>query len=172
MYLLLKTKNISRYAAKILDQKEKVCYNIYIKIRKGNDFMGLDNGIQFKILDKQKFGDIPKWFKREDWEDKHNFDYEVLYWRKCWNVRAVILSYLEASDDEYHWTLSLMDLKDICKLLKKLYTKANWDEMHSIWSWDEIKKIYPSNLRYARKVLKWLETKPEGSYELYFYDSY
>jgi hypothetical protein len=65
-----------------------------------------------------------------------------------------------------------MDLKDICKLLKKLYTKENWDEMHSIWSWDEIKKTYPSNLKYARKVLKWLETKPEGSYELYFYDSY
>lgn len=134
--------------------------------------MGLDNGIQFKILDKQKFGDIPKWFRREDWEDQHNFDYEVLYWRKCWNVRAEILSYLEASDDEYEWTLSLMDLQDICKILKKLYTKENWDEGGSIWSWDEIKKNYPANLKYARKVLKWLETKPEGSYELYFYDSY
>ena len=134
--------------------------------------MGLDNGIQFRILDREKFGDIPKWFKREPWEDKHGCDYEVLYWRKCWNVRAEILSYLEASDDEYEWALSLMDLQDICKILKELYRKENWDERQSIWSWDEIKKNYPANLKYARKVLKWLSTKPEGSYQLYFYDSY
>ena len=100
------------------------------------------------------------------------YDLEVAYWRKCWNVRAEILSYLQADDDEYEWTLGLMDLQDICKILKKLYTKANWDESQSIWSWDEIKKNYPANLKYARKVLKWLGTKPEGSYQLYFYDSY
>lgn len=126
----------------------------------------------FKILDREKFGDIPSWFKREAWEDQNNYDYEVLYWRKCWNVRAEILSYLEASDDEYEWTLSLMDLQDICKILKKIYTKENWDESQSIWSWDEIKETYIENLRYACRVLKWLNTKPEGSYRLYFYDSY
>ena len=135
--------------------------------------MGLDNGIQFKILDKQKFGDIPKWFRREDWEDQHNFDYEVLYWRKCWNVRAEILSYLPNTHDEGgEFDMTLDQLKDILGILKKLYTKENWDESESIWSWDEIKKNYPANLKYAHKVLKWLKTKPEGSYRLYFYDSY
>ena len=134
--------------------------------------MGLDNGIMLKIIDKEKFGPMPAWIKREEWEDQYNYDYDILYWRKCWNVRAVILSYLEASDDEYEWTLSLMDLQDICKILKKLYTKENWDESQSIWSWDEIKKTYITNLRYACRVLKWLHTKPEGSYQLYFYDSY
>ena len=134
--------------------------------------MGLDNGIMLKIIDKEKFGPMPAWIKREEWEDKYNYDYEILYWRKCWNVRAVILSYLEADDDEYEWTLSLMDLQDICKILKKLYTKSNWDESQSIWSWDEVKNTYKSNLKYAEKVAKWLRDKPEGSYELYFYDSY
>ena len=41
--------------------------------------MGLDNGIMLKIKDKEKFGEIPAWIRREPWEDEHNFDYEVLY---------------------------------------------------------------------------------------------
>lgn len=134
--------------------------------------MGLDNGIQFKILDKQKFGDIPEWFKREAWEDQYNYDYEVLYWRKCWNVRAEILSYLRADSDEYQWTLTLVQLKDIFKILNSLYVWHNWDSSQSIWTWDEIGETYKKNLKYARKVLKWLETKPKDSYQLYFYDSY
>ena len=135
--------------------------------------MGLDNGIMFKINNKEQFGDIPKWFRREEWEEQHNFDYEVLYWRKCWNVRAEILSYLPNTHGEGgEFDMTVDHLEDICKILKGLYTKANWDDSQSIWSWDEIKKNYPANLRYARKVLKWLRTKPEGSYQLYFYDSY
>ena len=72
--------------------------------------MGLDNGIDFKILDKEKFGEIPAWIKREEWEEKYGFDYEMLYWRKCWNVRQEILIYLGSSDDEYEWVLDLNDL--------------------------------------------------------------
>jgi hypothetical protein len=135
--------------------------------------MGLDNGIMFKIKNKEQFGEIPSWFRRESWEDEHNFDYEILYWRKCWNVRGEILSYLPNTHDEGgSFDMTLDQLQDICKILKGLYTKANWDESRSIWSWDEIKKNYPANLRYACRVLKWLHTKPEGSYQLYFYDSY
>lgn len=63
--------------------------------------MGLDNGIMLKIKDKEKFGEIPAWIRREPWEDEHNYDYEILYWRKCWNVRAEILTYLAADADEY-----------------------------------------------------------------------
>ena len=135
--------------------------------------MGLDNGIQFKILDKEQFGKIPAWFRRESWEDEHNFDYEILYWRKCWNVRAEILSYLPNTHHEGgEFNMTPDQLEDICKILKGLYSKKNWDETESILSWDEIKKNYTANLKYARKVLKWLRTKPEGSYQLYFYDSY
>lgn len=135
--------------------------------------MGLDNGIQFKILDKQKFGDIPEWFKREAWEDQYNYDYEVLYWRKCWNVRAEILGYLPNTDNEGgNFDMTPDQLENIFSILKGLYSKDNWDEGASIWSWDEIGESYKNNLKYARKVLKWLKTKPEGSYQLYFYDSY
>ena len=134
--------------------------------------MGLDNGIMLKIIDKEKFGPMPAWIKREEWEDKYNFDYEILYWRKCWNVRAVILFYLNGHQEGGDFPMNLDDLEYINKTLKKLYTKKNWDERQSIWSWDEIKDTYTHNLKYAEKIAKWLKDKPVGSYELYFYDSY
>ena len=136
--------------------------------------MGLDNGIQFKILDKQKFGKIPSWFRREAWADKYEYDYEILYWRKCWNVRSAILDYLcdFFDEEEVETNITPDQLEDIFAILKTLYTKENWNKGGSIWSWDEIGKNYPANLKYARKVLKWLKTKPEGSYQLYLYDSY
>ena len=103
--------------------------------------MGLDNGIMFKIKNKEQFGEIPSWFRRESWEDEHNFDYEILYWRKCWNVRAEILSYLPNTHHEGgEFNMTPDQLEDICKILKGLYSKKNWDETESIWSWDEIKK--------------------------------
>ena len=135
--------------------------------------MGLDNGINFKILNKDKFGEIPVWFRREDWEDKYGYDYEILYWRKCWNVRNSILYFLpDAHSDGGEFTVTLDQLQDIFKILKTLYTKKNWGEAGSIWSWDEIKKTYPANLRYAKRVVKWLTSKPADSYTIYFYDSY
>ena len=170
--MLLKTKNISKYAAKIVDQKEKVCYNIYIKIRKGNDFMGLDNGILLKIKDKEAFGPMPSWIKREEWEDKYGYDYDILYWRKCWNVRGEILCYLGASDDEYQWNITPDDLVNIINILRTQVYGENWDEDQSIWSWEEIGENYMYHLTYAEKIIELLRTKPLGSYQLYFYDSY
>ena len=133
--------------------------------------MGLDNGIEIR-----RRADLPALafaYFDEEWRAKYSRDLEVAYWRKCWNVRAEILSYLPNTHDEGgDFEMDTDQLADICKILKGLYTKENWDEGGSIWSWDEIKKNYPANLKYARRVLKWLKTKPEGSYELYFYDSY
>lgn len=134
--------------------------------------MGLDNGIMLKIKNKEKFGEIPAWILRKPWEDEYNFDYEILYWRKCWNIRAEILGYLRANSDEYQWTLTLAQLKDIIKVLDSFLVWHNWDSSQSIWTWDEIGESYRNDLKYARKVAKWLKTKPEDSYELYFYDSY
>lgn len=135
--------------------------------------MGLDNGINFKVLNKDKFGEIPAWFRREPWEDEHNRDYEILYWRKCWNVRSSILCSLpDTHGGGGEFPVTPDQLQNIFEILKALYTKKNWDEHESIWSWDEIKKDYPANLRYAKRVAKWLASKPVDSFEIYFYDSY
>ena len=135
--------------------------------------MGLDNGIMFKIKNKEKFGAIPSWFRREEWEEKYNYDYEVLYWRKCWNVRDAILNYLpNTNDDGGNFDMTPEQLEGIFEILADLYSKENWNDDESIWSWEEVGEAYVENLEYARKVLAWLKTKPEDSYQLYFYDSY
>ena len=138
--------------------------------------MGLDNGINLRIKNKETFGPMPAWIKREEWEDKYGYDYEVMYWRKCWNVRYEVLSYLGASDDEYEWHLDLNDMKEILKILKAMYKphlwQADYDGHMSIWSWDDVKHSYRRELRYMKKMMKWLATKPADSYEVYFYDSY
>ena len=119
---------------------------------------------------------MPKWIKREAWEDKYGYDYEVMYWRKCWNVRYEILAYLGASDDEYQWNLDLNDMKSIYKILKAMYKprlwQADYDGNMTIWSWDDVKYNYRRELRYMKKMMKWLATKPSDSYDVYFYDSY
>ena len=78
---------------------------------------------------------------------------------------------LGAQDCEYYY-MSLKNLKAVNKLLKPMYTKKGWDEDMSIWSYKEIKYAYRKDLKYAKKIYKWLKTKPKGSYEIYFYDSY
>lgn len=136
--------------------------------------MGLDNGINFKITDQEKFGEIPEWINYTYWDAIYGSDYEIQYWRKCWNVRDVIFSILriEYENDNGEYKISLDDLITINKKLRKIYTKKHWDETRSIWSYKEIKRSFRQNLKYANRIAKWLKTKPEGSFELYFYDSY
>ena len=135
--------------------------------------MGLDNGINFKILDKEVFGELPNWIRREAWEDQYGFDYEVFYWRKCWNVRNAIIGYLGMHDNEYECTITVYDLENITNILeRKIYGKDKWEDSLSIWTWEESGEFFTERLEYARKIVEWLKTKPFGSFELYFYDSY
>lgn len=139
--------------------------------------MGLDNGLMLKIKDKEKFGEIPSWIRREDWEDKYGYDYEINYWRKCWNVKDLIFDVLveqgvPCHEDGSSFVMPLKVLDEINKELKKLYTEKIWDKGGSIWEWEDIRETYKNNLKYAKKVAKWLKRKPADSFEVYFYDSY
>ena len=50
--------------------------------------MGLDNGIILKINNKEKFGVLPPFAANFDSYEEDTID--LLYWRKCWNIRNVI----------------------------------------------------------------------------------
>ena len=143
--------------------------------------MGLDNGVNLKVKDKEAFGKMPKWLRREEWEDKYDYDYEMLYWRKCWNVREEVYHlmrkyYGRLDDDQYEFQLDVDMLKDLFKVLRKMYRKKMWDNDYedgmTIWSWSTVRRDYLSSLRYAKRVARWLKTKPADSFEVYFYDSY
>ena len=141
--------------------------------------MGLDNYILITIKDSKKFGRIPKWIRRSEWDINHNA-IELSYWRKCWNVREEIFDYINkngcpAVDEyqEYEYELNIDDVLSILKQIKtNLYSAKKWNNSDSIWKWNEVKQHYKYNLRKAQKILKWLKRKSVDSYQITFYDSY
>lgn len=141
--------------------------------------MGLDNGITITIKDSQKFGKIPKWIKRSDYDIKYN-SIEINYWRKCWNVRAEIFDYIHKNNcpaidkyQEYEFELNTDDTLSILKQIKEnCYSAKKWDNRESFWEWNEVKRNYKWRLRQAIKIAKWLKRKPTNSYQIIFYDSY
>ena len=132
--------------------------------------MGLDNGIVLKIIDKEEFGPLPEWFRHEQWQPED--EYEINYWRKCWNVRAEIMTYLGMDNVDYECDMSAEDLRIVNKILKSIYNPTDWDESESIWTWNEIKDCYLRNLAYAKRMAQFLKKRPASSYRIYFYDSY
>lgn len=136
--------------------------------------MGLDNGILLKIKDRDKFGKLPKGY--EIWFDD---TIEILYWRKCWNIRSYIFDFLNdkgiktVTDCSEDSVMSLDDLKELLKGLKHCYKRKWWEENNdTIWEFDDIKDNFKDSLACAKSLVKWIKDKDPDSYEISFYDSY
>ena len=132
--------------------------------------MGLDNGICVKRNEKaMKTYNKLKHFE-SDWDKEHQDDFEVAYWRKCWNVRHIIAMCLDNFEDNGYTPIQREDLPKIISELQSFNAK-NWNEdsWGSIWEWDEQEphmKRYIKSLKYLYRLM--------GKYDLdvYFYDSY
>lgn len=133
--------------------------------------MGLDNGLVVKIKDKKSFGSIPERFKKDIFEVD---SIEMSYWRKCWNVRSLMFDVLNAKrdSDTYEFIVSADELKQFNKELKKYCRDEDWCLENQIWSIKTFRKICKDNIKNSRRIMRWLKTKPEDSYEIIFYDSY
>lgn len=142
--------------------------------------MGLDNSISLRIKDKEKFGNIIPFIEVEPWkygEDEGDV-YDILYWRKCWNIREVI--YHELNKKGYHididcgdWSISLETYSTILDKLNECYT-SEWWKRHpdSIWDFSEISNNLRRDLLNAAKLVGFLSTKNPASYEIIFVDSW
>ena len=108
----------------------------------------------------------------EEWRAKHNYDLEVAYWRKCWNVRSIIMDVLNVRENNDSYTTMTIDDVDavitaLCKINKK-----NWlDRGSTIWDWKEFKGIQRRNIRNLHRLHHMMRKKPEV-FEVYFYDSW
>ena len=132
--------------------------------------MGLDNGIEIKRTD---FTSSIPWIKafEYNWDKEGKYDFEVCYWRKCWNVRGMIFNVINhQSDNDYQVELSTEDLRAIKEGLQK-YNKRTWDESESIWTWEEQKPHIKRQICNLKKLIK-LKEKHGNLIEVYFYDSY
>lgn len=155
--------------------------------------MGLDNGISLKL--KKPTEAVEKKLEEMEFDHYDGDYYELLYWRKCWGVRKVILDILEdhgyeVNDDTYRWELDIDTLKAIVARLTKCYNQEWWDNNgDSIWDFIEvdvdddgrevIDDVFCSHMWYdlcqAYYFLGWLENAPEeykNNIIIEFYDSY
>lgn len=131
--------------------------------------MGLDNGVHVKRTPISESISEMKQFE-EDWIKKYNLNYEVCYWRKCWNIRSRIFDVLTGSfDEEYRITLTIEDVDRIAEVLQS-FNSDNWeDDGWSIWTFDDMEEILEqqiSNLGTLKQLML------EYELEVYFYDSY
>ena len=132
--------------------------------------MGLDNGIEIK-----RRADLPAAafaYFDEEWRAKNDYDLEVAYWRKCWNVRNIIFDVLNIEDfNDSHTIMTIEDVDAVIAALCKI-NKKNWlDRGNTIWEWKEFKGIQRDNIRNLRRLRHMMKKKPDV-FEVYFYDSW
>lgn len=135
--------------------------------------MGLDNGIQIKR--NTYTNSIPELKQFElAYDNKHQFDFEICYWRKCYNIRNMIMDVVEsARDNDNSDILTTTDIEKIIHGLQS-FNSANWQENGgSIWDWDDEEYPYSEKIQRDIENLKNLQTLMEKyDLEVYFYDSY
>lgn len=135
--------------------------------------MGLDNGIEVKRTEcTNKFAELQQF--NVTWDGNHEFDFEICAWRKCYNIRNMILDILKDTQEiDYEYPLTTEDIDNIIKGLQS-FNSNNWQKNGgSIWNWDD--EEYPYS-EYIKDDIKDLQTlrKLMDKYDLevYFYDSY
>ena len=135
--------------------------------------MGLDNSIQIKR--NTSTNSIPELKQFElSYDNKHQFDFEICYWRKCYNIRNMIMDVVEsARDNDNSDILTTTDIEKIIRGLQS-FNSANWQENGgSIWDWDDEEYPYSEKIQRGIENLKNLQTLMEKyDLEVYFYDSY
>lgn len=126
--------------------------------------MGLDNGFIVK-----KTEDMP-WRVKMLCQHEYSDNIEVAYWRKCHQVRAIVLNILGDENDEYVYDVSREQLLDIISELTK-NIKRKWYEYDSpFWEWKDYKINHKKNVRNLRRLAKLMKKYPDIVVE--FYDSY
>ena len=134
--------------------------------------MGLDNGIE--VRRKDNLPNCVLCFDNDEWRKQRGYDLEVAYWRKCWNVRHIILDVLgDGSDDGYEFDITREELVEIIHRLENdlhyfAFLDGGWGSC--IWEWNEFRGIHKWNLKNLKKLVGMMKRHPE--IEVIFYDSY
>ena len=142
--------------------------------------MGLDNGIIIKPKTEKGFDFLNKYYHEEINKSYSPGEYEIVYWRKCWNLRGRMLEVFRdnpSDNDGYKTSLSIVDLKKVVELVLKYFlNEKNWNNEYgqSIWEWKTMLRNIADEIFEIRRFLD--NVKEEGiqeeDLEIYFYDSY
>ena len=143
--------------------------------------MGLDNGITMRSKIPIE---VPCELVRVSesicsaYDKNYTFEYELCYWRKCWNIRHGIGMALGTNlgEDASKDRLDIGDVKNIWHVLNHLNNKRTWDSGDSIWTYKEMR----DNLDCSLLTLEWViylmrnysQLFKDGCICVEFYDSY
>lgn len=139
--------------------------------------IGLDNGI---ILHTKKKVDIPIPLDLEDRLQPsfngNEYEYEICYWRKCWNIRAGVKNAFHLSPEDVNLDfLAVGDVKEIWKVINFLNKKKRWehgDEGDSIWTYKEMRDHLDNDLTALEWLIYVMRHTRSDEYRVEFYDSY
>lgn len=102
--------------------------------------------------------------------DKYFDEFEILYYRKSWNIRHLIMyATSECFNEHNEIPIKHKEIKEIIKSFKSL-NEHNWeDEGSSIWTFEEIEEAIKRDIKILKKLyflMFFLDLQP------YFIDSY
>lgn len=152
--------------------------------------MGLDNMIYVRARERVKTPPEVKW--GSDWSQVHYYDWvedyeikeyyiegkydrELCYWRKCWNIRGLML---EIVGDRYdvrdgHVTLTIDDLEKFYKALFNLNSPKGWkNNDDSIWEYKEMRDVLDQDLMNLEWLIWYMNQEDNQIEEVFFVDSY
>jgi len=135
--------------------------------------MGLDNGFVVKS-NKGKIirEDLPKELIYP-FGDDFGYAPEIVYWRKNWGLRTVVLNSLDISNSE-GGCFQIDTSEQIFKIIKIIFSFMDekvWEEEgYSIWTYEEIKPILERDIINLVLMIPFMRENPDVYLE--FYDSY
>lgn len=109
----------------------------------------------------------------KEWWKRCGYDLGVAYWRKCWNVRAIIFDVISNGEDDCGtYDITREELVEIIHHLENDlhyfdFLEGEWD---SIWDWNTFRRIQKRNIKNLKKLAGMMKRHPE--IEVIFYDSY
>jgi len=137
--------------------------------------MGLDNGM---LLHSKKQIDVPRELNvavEHRPGAEYEWVYDILYFRKCWNIRREAREILGASPEyvEKSW-LDVTEVKNFWWALNNMNSRKAWDRNNeSIWTFDEIHDHLDNSLLALEWLIDFMIKHPaDSSYMVEFYDSY
>lgn len=139
--------------------------------------MGLDNGLILHSRNMIKAAERPPKVTSlggyDDYDGKPMFDYEVLYYRKCPNIRRAIAHALDLPLDYVHkFDLSIEDVKAIWHIINENNNVYAWDHSDAMWDYNEMHDHLDSDLLSLEWLIHFMRTHKEDEYMVEFYDSY
>lgn len=130
--------------------------------------MGLDNGIEVKSHHREITREVlPA-------EIKYPFDFnetEILYWRKNWGLRNVVVNTFPKENDWQYIINTPTQVFELIRIIVSFMNKETWEEEgDSIWEYDEILPILRRDIINLAIIAAFMENNPDIYLE--FYDSY